>query len=59
MKQLWTIIGGRKFLVLVLGTVGLLFGRLDSWSWVVVAGLYIGGNVAQKVLRGDGNDKKV
>ena len=58
MSRIWFIIGGRKFLVLVIGTVSLLLGKLDSWHWVAVAGIYIGGNVAQKIL-GGGNDKKV
>ena len=44
-EKLWS----RKFWVLVLATVGLYMGKLDSWAWVVVAGMYIGGNVFQKL----------
>ena len=59
MSRIWFIIGGRKFLVLVIGTVALLLGKLDSWHWVAVAGLYIGGNVIQKLSGWDGKKTDV
>lgn len=43
--KLWS----RKFWVLILATVGLYMGKLDSWAWVAIAGIYIGSNVIQKL----------
>ncbi len=46
---LWTT-GGRKFLGFLIATVALFLGRFESEWWVVAYAIYVGGNVAQKVL---------
>ncbi len=52
MRKFWNAIGGRKFLVLVLATGGLYAEKLESWHWVIVAGLYLGTNLIQKFVSG-------
>jgi hypothetical protein len=47
MSKLWTILGGRKFVILILSTGLLCLGKIDSWQWLIIAGLYIGVNLAQ------------
>lgn len=53
MEKIWGIIGGRKFLVLVFATIGLLIGKLTSADWVIVAGIYTAGNVARSFIKGN------
>lgn len=52
MERIWRIIGGRKFLVLVFATIGLLIGKITSSDWVIVAGIYTAGNVARSFIKG-------
>jgi len=49
--KFWKLIGGRKFLVLLLATVALMCEKLESWHWVIVAGLYLGMNVLKEFSR--------
>ena len=52
MGKIWNFLGGRKFLVLILATIGLLVGKLTSADWVIVSGIYTAGNIAEKLLPG-------
>jgi len=46
----------KKFLCLILATVLLARGLLSGQDWVIVAGIYLGSNVAQKfVTKNNGN----
>jgi hypothetical protein len=53
MQRIWGIIGGRKFLVLIFATIGLLVGKLTSSDWVIVAGIYTAGNIARGYIKGN------
>lgn len=53
MNATWTnvvdILGGRKFLVFLIGT-GLLIGKLvDQTTWLWVVGIYVSGNIAEQL----------
>lgn len=53
MRNLWPLLGGRKFIVLVLASALLLAGKLESLHWTILACAYIGLNVAQDwILKG-------
>ena len=47
MPKLLSVLGGRKFIALILATVCLLLGKLESWHWTILVGAYIGFNVVQ------------
>ncbi|MDI6872111.1 MAG: hypothetical protein QME79_12360 [Bacillota bacterium] len=51
-EKLWRALGGRKFLGLVIATWLCYIGRLPGEAWVLALGMYLGANVAQKVLAG-------
>lgn len=52
-ERIWRIIGGRKFVGLILATFLCYIGRLDGSLWVIAFGVYCGANVSQKIFRGD------
>lgn len=46
--KFWALLGGRKFIVFAVATVGwLVLNKLESWHWVIIAVAYIGGNIAK------------
>ena len=38
----------RKFLIFMIGTALLFFGKLDPMSWLILTGVYLGVNVIEK-----------
>ncbi len=51
-ERLWRTLGGRKFIGLVIATWLCYAGRMTGEAWVLALGMYLGANVAQKVLAG-------
>lgn len=54
-SRLWRAVGGRKFLGFALASIFLAVGLISDVIWLSAFGIFVGGNVAQKVLlqRGD------
>ncbi len=42
----------KKFIVFCIATIGLFMHLIDGQSWTIIAGIYIGGNVAAKFIGG-------
>jgi len=57
-EKIWNILGGRKFLGFIFACAFLIFGKISDMVWVTAFGLYVGANVAQKIMfeRKDSND---
>ena len=57
-RKVWDLLGGRKFLGFAFACLFLTVGRISDAVWVTAFGLYVGANVAQKVLleRRDGQN---
>jgi hypothetical protein len=52
-ERMWRVLGGRKFLGLVVATVLCAAGRINGAEWVAAFGLYAVTNVAaDKVAKG-------
>ena len=49
-KKIIKKIGSRKFQAWMVATVLLYVGKLESFDWVIVTGIYIGVNVLQKII---------
>jgi hypothetical protein len=54
-QKLWTAMGGRKFVGFALASVFLACGLISDVVWLSAFGLYVGSNVAQKVLLAKGD----
>lgn len=52
-EKVWRMLGGRKFLGLILATILCYVGRLSGEMWVIAFSVYCGANVSQKVLKKD------
>ena len=44
-EKIWYIIGGRKFLAVVLSFIALLLNHLEDWCFMVIVLAYMGINV--------------
>ena len=42
--KLWNLIGGRKFIALLLSFIGLLTGKIASIDWVYIVAIFCGAN---------------
>lgn len=42
---------GRKLVVLILGFIALMVGKIESWPFVAICGLYIGGVASEKIAK--------
>lgn len=40
----------RKFLVFLVGTGLLIWGKIDPYTWLILAGLYIGANIGMSLI---------
>lgn len=56
--KIWHLLGGRKFVGLVLATVLCFEGKLTGDMWIIAFAVYCGANVAQKTLLKEEGSKK-
>lgn len=40
----------RKFLVFIIGTGLLAWGKIDPQTWLILAGFYIGANIGMEII---------
>ena len=52
--KFWRIIGGRRFLGFIVATVLMWFDKIPADVWALTFVAYVGANVAQKALLGNG-----
>jgi len=50
MKKVLGKMSSRKFVVLIIATVAFFLSKLDSKEWIIVACIYIGGNVFKQMV---------
>lgn len=56
--KLWNLIGGRKFLALLLSFVGLLVGKIASSDWVLIVAIFCGANALIDIFKGKKENSK-
>ncbi len=56
-KTLWNLVGGRKFISLVLSFIGLIMGKVTSQDWVWIVAIFSGANAIIDIFRGKSDPK--
>jgi hypothetical protein len=57
-KKLWELLGGRKFLALLLSFGGLIAGKVASQDWVYIVAIFCSANAIIDIFRGRSNPEK-
>jgi len=50
-KNMWRILGGRKFLGFLLATLLCYTGKISGEIWIIAFTVYCGANVSQKIFQ--------